>query len=227
MKTRTTLAPMLRLTVCLLALALPAMADSVVYNNGYIGSISDSWTINLGFWVQDSFYLTSHTQLTGVDFTVLESQGDKMQTVDWQLLSTQPGVGLGLPTTINVNDTVLSTGGFGYQVDDISFTLPNLNLNGGTYWLRLSNATTRDQGNPVYWIENDGGGCTSPGCPSQALATTVGSIGSEVFDIRGIKLADGDTSAFNQSPEPSSLAIFGSGVVALAGRLRKRIRRAP
>ena len=40
-------------------------------------------------------------------------------------------------------------------------------------------------GDPVYWDENSGVGCQSPGCPSQAQANTVGTIPSEAFTLLG------------------------------------------
>ena len=60
----------------------------------------------------------------------------------------------------------------------------NVSLGAGTYYLNLQNAVT-SQGNPLYWDENDGAGCNSPGCPSLADQNSVGSIGSETFDING------------------------------------------
>jgi hypothetical protein len=40
------------------------------------------------------------------------------------------------------------------------------------------------------------------------------------------QIAGGDTSITNSVPEPSSLALFGTGVIGLAGRLRKKLLKA-
>ena len=78
-------------------------------------------------------------------------------------------------------------------------------LNAGTYWLNLQNAVSAD-GNPVYWDSNDGAGCHSLGCPSEAVDSSVGTIPSEAFTILGSQSGTGTT------PEPiQSCAIFASG----------------
>jgi hypothetical protein len=68
-------------------------------------------------------------------------------------------------------------------------------------------------GDPVYWDENSGAGCKSIGCPSQASESAVGTIASEAFTIIG-------TAA---TPEPSSILLFGSGILGLAGVLRRKL----
>ena len=35
----------------------------------------------------------------------------------------------------------------------------------------------------MYWDENSGVGCQSPGCPSQAQENTLGTIPSEAFSL--------------------------------------------
>jgi len=65
-------------------------------------------------------------------------------------------------------------------------------------------------GDPVYWDENSG--------PSQAFQNTLGSIPSESFTITGI-ISEGTT------PEPSSILLFGSGILGLASILRRRLNR--
>jgi hypothetical protein len=90
----------------------------------------------------------------------------------------------------------------------------NVGLSGKTYWLTLTNAVV-PSGDAVYWDENSGVGCTSPGCPSQALEPLIGTIASESFDITGT--SDG------AALEPSSIVLFGSGVLGLAGVLRRRL----
>jgi PEP-CTERM motif len=80
-------------------------------------------------------------------------------------------------------------------------------LNAGNYWLTLQNAVT-NTGDPVYWDENSG--------PSQASENFVGTIPSESFTILGAA-----SSGAGSTPEPSTLVLFGSGIVGLAGLLRR------
>ena len=108
-----------------------------------------------------------------------------------------------------------------YQAD-----YDGLNIqSGGSGFLTLSNACTTSgcSSNPIYWDENSGVGCggTQPpgggaNCPSTAYENTIGTIPSEAFTLTG--QGPGTT------PEPSSLALFGSGVLGLGGLLRRRLR---
>ena len=91
-------------------------------------------------------------------------------------------------------------------------------LGNGTYWLNLSNAVA-NTGDPVYWDENSGMGCTSPGCPSQASENSVGTIPSESFTLLGSSTSGGGT-----VPEPGSLLLVAGGFISLAGVLRRRMR---
>ena len=61
---------------------------------------------------------------------------------------------------------------------------------------------------PIYWDENSG--------PSTAYENTLGSIPSEAFTLTGAP--GGGT-----TPEPSSVMLFGSGVLGLAGVLRRKL----
>ena len=88
-------------------------------------------------------------------------------------------------------------------------------MGNGNYWISLTNANV-PSGDPVYWDENSGIGCQSPGCPSQALETG-GTISSEAFTIT----AQGTTST-GTTPEPGSILLFASGVIGAAGVLRRK-----
>ncbi|HUI84843.1 MAG TPA: PEP-CTERM sorting domain-containing protein [Candidatus Binatia bacterium] len=70
-------------------------------------------------------------------------------------------------------------------------------------------------GDPVYWDENSGIGCHSPGCPSQA-GPPLGSDPSEAFTILG------DVGGTGSVPEPGSLLLFGSAFVGIVGILRRK-----
>jgi hypothetical protein len=74
-------------------------------------------------------------------------------------------------------------------------------------------------GDPVYWDENSGAGCGGTGgganCPASASESSVGTIPSEDFTIGG---GSGGT-----TPEPSSIMLFGSGILGLAGLLRRKL----
>ena len=190
MKTRNHLTHILLMFACLMA-ALPALASSIVYSNGPFGGI-DGWTINFGFSVADSFYLGAQTQVTGTVFYVVEFPGDTVTSVNWQITGgaklnkTLPH---GIADTTNSHGQGLLVDKPTFSYDTITLTLPPFILPAGTYWITFSNAVTA-QGNPVYWDENDGIGCTgwkgtTQGCPSLARENSVGTIPSESFSIWG------------------------------------------
>src|SRR6516225_7979981 len=108
--------------------------------------------------------------------------------------------------TATIRDVRLFNNEYGYDVDRLTVVGLNVNLAAATYWLTLQDAVT-DQDSPLFWDVNNGVGCPSPGCPSSAKENILGQIPSESFTIFS-------------TPEPASLALFGSCVVGLAGMLR-------
>jgi PEP-CTERM motif len=194
--------------LCLALAAVPAFAQS--YDNGPINGTVDAWTINFGYVVSDTF-AWSGGNLNSVSFGVWEFPGDVMQTVDFSITATENGTGVG--GTRNVSDIYISTNQYGYDVDTISFNTGGVPLSAGTYWLNLANATV-PSGDPVYWDENSGAGCQSSGCPSSASESSVGTIASEAFTVTG---------SSPTTPEPSSIMLLGSGILGLAGLLRRKL----
>ena len=203
------------LTVMCLALAgIPAWAQ---YDNGPINGTTDAWTINFGYIVSDTFTLSNASSITGFQFGVWEFPGTPVTSVQWSVTSGENSgttFGSGTAFGANLTDTFISTNQYGYNIDKISVTASVSGLTAGTtYWLTLQNAVS-GSGDPVYWDENSGVGCGSPGCPSQASESAVGTIPSEAFTING---------GTSTTPEPSSIMLFGSGILGLAGVLRRRL----
>ena len=206
--------PLSLLALLVSILVVPAMADSILYNNGAPcpSQCTDAWTISTPFAVTDNFTLVGNATLTGVDFAVWVYPGDIPQSVDWELGNSAFGSNIGVGTASNLGVTVLGLNEYGFDLDEVSFSLPEIQLGAGTYWLTLQNASIAN-GDPVYWDENSGSDCSSPGCPSQAFSNEVGSIPSESFDIRG--------NYNGTTPEPGSVILFSSGLVALGGVVRR------
>ena len=197
--------------LCLALASTPAWAD---YNNGPINGNIDAWTINFGFIVSDTFEADS-SQVDGFMFGAREFPGDTTVTVDWSITSGENGGQVLGSGTANVLDQFISVNAFGYDIDLISVTgLHVPTVLSTQYWLNLQNAVTKD-GEIVFWDENSGIGCTSPGCPSIASENTLGSIPSEAFTI--------NTSGGGATPEPNSFLLLGSGILGLAGLLRRKL----
>jgi PEP-CTERM motif len=211
-----------------LALALPAWAGADNncllpgcggggYENGYINGTTDAWTINFGYIVSNTF--TGVANVMSFEIAVWEFPGDMMTSVDWSITTQENGggtLGQGTASGNNVRDRFLSTNQYGYDIDVVSVSGLNVNLNSNTtYWLNLQNASV-PSGDPVFWDENSGVGCKSPGCPSKASESAIGTIPSEAFAI--------NESLQPPVPEPSSFLLFGSGVLGLAGVLRGKRR---
>ncbi len=217
---------MVSLTIlCLALVAIPAWAD---YDNGPINGTTDAWTINFGFVVSNSVCCrTDHGDgiggpiVTGFMFGVWEFPGDMMTSVDWSLTTGENSgmtLGSGTASGANLSDKFVSTNQFGYNIDLITVTGLNVNVGNGAnpYWLNLQNAVV-PSGDPVFWDENSGVGCTGNGCPSSASESAVGTIPSEAFTINSSGSTSGST------PEPSSILLFGSGALGLAGLLRRKM----
>src|ERR1035441_8290433 len=195
------------LTVCCLMLAVaPAMADT--YSNGAYNGTNDGWTINFGFTVSDSFTLSSGA-VSAFHFVYWDaSASDLLTTADLQLGTTSFG---GSATTVAFSNTFLGTNQFGYnlyQADASGLSIP---WAGGAGYATLGNACSTSGcslNTPIYWDENSG--------PSTAYENTIGSIPSEAFTI---------TNGPSSTPEPSSIMLFGSGILGLAGVLRRKLTR--
>jgi hypothetical protein len=157
--------------------------------------------------------------VTGFSAGVWEFPGDSVTSVDWSITESENApcpsescLGYG---TARVTDKFISTNQYGYNIDVITETGLNLLIDSGVNdWLNLQNAVV-PSGDPVYWDENSGAGCGGQNCPSSASESAVGTIPGEAFTIFG--------NAELNTPEPSSILLFGSGILGLAGVLRRKL----
>jgi hypothetical protein len=199
--------------LCLLLAVAPAMADSL-YSNGAYNGTTDAWTINFGFSVSDSFTM-GIDQIQGLSLVYWDaSSQDVLTTVDMQLGSTSFGGNIN--TLSGVTNTFLGTNQYGYNLYQADYSFGSLPWSGAGY-VTLSNACSTSGcsvSNPIYWDENSG--------PSTAYENTLGSIPSEAFTLTGT-CGSGGPGCGPPVPEPSSILLFGSGILGLAGILRRRL----
>src|SRR6202167_4124425 len=193
---------------------VPATAQTL-YSNGPVNGTTDAWTINFGFVVSDSFTVPGGGALVDqVNFYAWTFPGDVLETAEVSITSSEFGGTTYTDQIVNFTQSACSANQLGYNVClEFSNGMTPLNLNDGTYWLNLSNAVVND-GDPIYWDENSG--------PSQASENSVGTIPSEAFTIlAGEEVST--TSTTGTTPEPSSVMLFGSGILGLAGVLRRKL----
>jgi hypothetical protein len=197
---------LLLLVLCLAA--VPAAAQ-VVYDNGPINGSIDAWTINIGFAVSDSFTVAGGgASINGLSFGTWIIPGDQFTGIEVAITSSEFGGTTYFDQSINLTQSGCVTNQFGYNICTAFGSFgSNVNLAAGTYWLTLDNACCT-LGDPLYWDENSG--------PSSASENSVGTIPSESFTLFG-------TTSSGTTPEPSSILLFGSGIVGLACMLRRKL----
>ncbi len=205
MKTR--MVSLLLLAAFCIVVVVPATAD-ILYSNGPFNGDIDAWTINNGFSVSNSFLLPNNSLIEDLQFVYwIFPDGQTLGTVDMQIGSTS--FGGNVQTLTGVSNTYLGANSFGYSLYQADYTFPGIAWSGAG-WLTLSNACSSVgcSGDPIYWDQNNG--------PSLAFENSVGAIGSESFTLSG-------SGSGPPIPEPTSLLLFVSGVVGVAGVLRRRL----
>ncbi len=200
------------LALCLAA--VPAMAQTL-YNNGPINGNTDAWTINFGFVVSDSFTTSPNASVTGLQFGAWLFPGDVLLSAEVSITSAEFGGTTFFDQVVSfTQSTGCPTNGFGYNVCTETGTFSDVPLAGGTYWLNLQNAVV-NSGDPIFWDENSGA--------SSASENSVGTIPSEAFTILGSETQTTTTTTSTTTPEPSSILLFGSGILGLAGVIRRKL----
>ncbi len=172
--------------------------DEIAYDNGPVNGNVDAWTINFGYAVTNSAQINTQINgLTGITFWAWLIPGDTITNVEVSI-GVAPFGSEAFDGFVNLTSSNCFSNSFGYNVCEESGNYSGPNTN-GNLWVTLQNANV-PSGDPVYWDENSGVGCSSPGCPSLAQESVLGTIPSESFDI----LANvGTTCASNLPNEPT------------------------
>jgi hypothetical protein len=202
-------------SVCLALLMTIGASAQSLYNDGPINGDTDAWVINFGFVVSNTFTLTQSSQVGGLSFGAWLFPGDVLDSVEVSITAQEGGGTTFFDQQVNTTTGACFANSYGFNVCEETASFSGPNLAGGTYWVNLQNAMV-DSGDPTFWDENSGVGCTSPGCPSEASYTGVGTIPSESFTILGTSSGTGSV------PEPASLTLLAGGAIAIGRILRKR-----
>jgi len=194
-----------------------AAAIPPIYSNGAGNGTIDSFTINFGFEVANSFTAHNADVATGMGFETWDFSGATPTSVDWVIANGNPlnGGTVIASGTSSVTSSFILTNGFGYDLYSDTIALPSVTTScGGNCWVELLNATD-SAGNPVFWDENNG--------PSNAWDSALGNLrnidvagttGSETFDITGLI----------GTPEPATWALMLAGFAGLGAMMRTRRR---
>ena len=202
----------------------PAFAvGTILYDNtntvtSYGNSPDWSWSTN---GTTDSFVLNSNSTITGAMVALWLNPGDTATSVTWQITQDPFGIGDELPIDGGTASVLTSTNftsftwtapyvpaiSESWDIDNVSFSIPDLSLPAGQYWFELDGVTTvggsatwdESVGNSTAWTEGD----------------EVYQIPSETFQILG--------SPDSVTPEPSSFLLLGSGLAALAGLIKRKL----
>ena len=94
---------------------------------------------------------------------------------------------------------------------------------GSTYWVSISNATDASSDGTQAWDIPNGGLGGPATCNFRQSGTNFGDcgLGGESFTLSGTT----STTTTSTTPEPSSIMLLGSGVLGLAGILRRKLSR--
>ena len=174
-----------------------------LYENGPINGQVNAWPITSGAVVSDTFLMPSNaTSITGLTFGAWLFPGDTMQSVEVSITS-GPGSGTTyFDSIVDVTQASCFTNGFGDNVCSETAIFTILGLPAGNYWINLQNADV-NTGDPAFWDQNSGVGCNSPGCPSMAQESQLGTIPSESFTLSG-DLGNSTTTALLITPNPAT-----------------------
>jgi hypothetical protein len=216
---RRLLATLFLLSAALLIVPAHAQDPGVLYDNGLPcpGYCHDAWQISGIYFVTDSLVVNTNVKVTGFDFWTWEYPGDRVLRVQWTISSDPFGGTVYASGLTLTHDMLLGLNEYGFDIDKVTVNGLAVDLPPGTYWITLQHATDALH-DPVYWDENSGEDCHSPGCPSSAFDNQVGTIPSESFDIRGEQRPGSDD---QKNSSPTSGLFWGPVLIGMAATLRR------
>ena len=213
------------LSLTILCLALTAYAGTTTFYND--GGIDGNYG---GLYVTGPLY-SPHYDISNGFVSAASGSPNTLEWGEWsvgaptsfsyELGSAAFGTDLGSGTvTQNAgNSTFLFTNGYGYGVYDVKVGITSAAMTAGnTYWLSISNATDAANDGTQAWDIPNGGSGGPATCNFRQSGTNYGDcgLGGESFTL---------STGQPTTPEPSSILLFGSGILGLAGVLRRKLTR--
>jgi hypothetical protein len=195
---------------------------SILFDDGATNGLTNAFFIDgpnpgpYSQWIADQFTATGSGTLGVLDFGIWVPTGSTPTTVTWWLGTSylDNSIGGGTAALNGTNSTYFTSNGYGFDVYNVSLTgLSSLALaSGSTYYLTLGNANDSFGYQYDAWDVNGGPALCNFGVGSTFYGGC--GAGGEAFTL----YTSGST-----TPEPGSMIMFGTGVLGLAGVLRRRI----
>jgi hypothetical protein len=235
MKMRITLLPLL--AILCLTLSAPAFAQTIFAGgpiNGTLTALFITGPNQPNFKgsfqdISDGFMATSSGTPASLAFGAWVLGGDTPTVVSYEFGTSPFGTDLGNGTVpLNASTNLFLFGNtFGYDVYKITIPVSAVSMIGGNnYWVSLSNADDNAHSGSMAWDYN-GGPAT---CNYRQSGTNLGNCASGATILaEHTTPQDGEGESFTLSgsqattPEPSSILLFGSGILGLAGVLRRKL----
>lgn len=201
--------------------AVPAFADSVIYDNtngitdytNFTPAGQGAYTVNYGMQTVNSFTVGgSGANIDAFNFAaVFMDDTDTLTSLTWAITATPFGTPIASGTTTDFASTTPA----GLVFDYYPANIETVNLGSskyyapGTYWLEFDDAST-SEANLLMWAESDGASAAQ----QLYAGADQGPMGSEGFQILG---------AAAVVPEPPLFLLFGTGLLALAAFGHRRL----
>jgi len=223
-------------TVVLCALASPeAQADTVLFQQWPAVSRDQADSINQSNFTSDDFTLAAAATLDKVVFEEAELGNETPASVKWYISSGLFGknpIALGT-ASLTATLTSAGTSGNAFSLFTATFSLPNVSLAAGKYYLTLNNGqnvppTGRTAGNLDYWAIH-----ATPGDSQTFQSVQVGNNvytqtfmnhDEDAFQIYGTAGSGGGGGGGGGKgvPEPQTLWLLAAGALLTLGLARRR-----
>jgi len=197
-----------------------AMAGTI-YDNGPVNGNLNSYAFDGQFlYVSNTFTVAGgDSTITGISIWVWIFPTDHNPTAEVSITSQPNGGTVYFDQVVQFSqESNCYTDGFGLMIcQETANWINGPALSNGTYWINLKNGSF-PSGDKIFWDQNNGAGCQSSGCPSQAR-DSIGTIPSEAFTVLG-----SSGSQTESTPQTSRLLMFGGGFVWVVGMVRRSLR---